>query len=50
MPGIEVVGWTNRLGGRQMDLKLRALCATMCQCPGELAYRGICTLFEVHQS
>jgi hypothetical protein len=29
MPGIEAVGWTNRLGGRQMDLNLGALCATM---------------------
>ncbi len=45
MPGTEAVGWTNRLGGRKMDLKLGALCTTMFQCPIKLTYRGICPLF-----
>jgi hypothetical protein len=45
MPGIETVGWTKRLRGRKMDLKLGALCATMFQCPSTLTYCGICPLF-----
>jgi hypothetical protein len=45
VPGIEAVGWTKRLGGTKMDLKLGALCTTIFQCPVKLTNRGICPLF-----